>query len=177
MLYIYEIKGKLSRMRLDSVKSTINNKTAKQQTLLHLSEAYFLVLENGELLETVQAEKKAMCKYLEFSEKKHQSGIGRKADVEESIASYLNALSKEVGLKNRLLDSRYALRESLGSMSCKLSKPRPKIDLKLPVPSNSEEWVSKSAQNNLNYTRLNCHSMRLRKKEKSFVEATISHLI
>jgi outer membrane protein len=138
-----------SQSKISANRAEVEYRLAKQQLLLRLSEAYFLVLERGDQLETVQAEKKAMGKHLEFSEKKHKSGIGRKADVEESRASYLNALSKEVELKSRLLDSRYALRESLGSMPGELSKLRPKIDLKLPVPSDPQQWVSKSAQNNL----------------------------
>jgi outer membrane protein len=138
-----------SQSKISASRAEVEYSLAKQQLLLRLSEAYFLVLERGDQLETVQTEKKAMGKHLEVAEKKHQSGLGRKADVEESRASYLNALSKEVELKSRLLDSRYALRESLGSMPEQLSTLRPKIDLTLPVPADPQQWVSQSAQNNL----------------------------
>lgn len=138
-----------SQSKISANRAEIEFNLAKQELLLRLSEAYFLVLERGDQLETVHSEKKAMSKHLEVSEKKSKSGVGRKEDVEEARAKYLNALSKEVELKSRLMDSRYALRESLGSMPGELAKLRPEIDLQLPVPTDPEIWVSKSAKNNL----------------------------
>jgi len=138
-----------SQSKISADRALVEYRLAKQQLLLRLSEGYFLVLEREDQLETVQAEKKAMLKHLQFSEKKYKSGIGRKADVEESRAKYLTALSKEVELKSRLLDSRYALRESLGSMPGELSKLRPQIDLKFPIPNDPQKWANQSTQNNL----------------------------
>ncbi|MCA1807438.1 MAG: TolC family outer membrane protein [Actinobacteria bacterium] len=140
---------RFSQSEISVDRAEVEYSLAKQELLMRLSENYFIVLERGDQLETVQAEKAAMRKHLDVSEKKHKSGLGNKADVEDARARYLNALSKEVELQSRLSDSRYALRVSLGSMPGELSKLRPKIDLELPIPNDPEEWVSISAKNNL----------------------------
>jgi len=136
-------------------RAVVDYSLAKQQLLLRLSESYFLVLERGDQLETIQSEKAAMLKYYETSEKRHKSGLGRTVDVEDAKARYLNALSKEVELENRLLDSRYALRESLGSMPGTLSKLRADITLELPLPADPKKWVEMAAQNNLELHTIN----------------------
>jgi outer membrane protein len=148
-IYDYTRWQRYSQSKISANRAEVEYNLAKQELLLRLSEGYFLVLERGDQLETVHSEKKAMSKHLEVSEKKRKSGIGRKEDVEEARSKYLNALSKEVELKSRLMDSRYALRESLGKMPGKLAKLRSNIDLQLPVPADAEQWVSKSARNNL----------------------------
>ena len=148
-VFDYSRWQRYSQSKISANRAAIEYSLAKQQLLLRLAENYFLVLERVDQLETVRAEKKAMRKHLESSEKKYKSGLGSRVDVEDARARYLNAVSKEVELQSRLLDSRYALRESLGSMPGELSKLRPNIDLELPVPADPEEWVSMSAKNNL----------------------------
>lgn len=122
---------------------------ARQELLVRLAESYFLVLERIDQLETMQAEKNAMQKHLDASERKLESGIARRVEVEDSRARYLNALSKEVELQSRLKDARYAMREVLGRVPGKLSPLGPNFDIELPVPENPEEWVRMSVQNNL----------------------------
>jgi outer membrane protein len=148
-IYDYTRWQRYSQSKISANRAEIEFNLAKQELLLRVSEGYFLVLERGDQLETVHSEKKAMSKHLDVSQKKRKSGLGRKEDVEEANSKYLNALSKEVELKSRLMDSRYALRESLGSMPGELAKLRPDIDLLLPIPTDAEQWVSRSAKNNL----------------------------
>lgn len=146
---------RFSQSQVSASRALVEYSFAKQQLLLRLSENYFLVLERSDQLKAVQAEKKAMQKHYEISDKKHKSGLGKKVDVEDARARYLNALSKEVELQSRLLDSRYALRESLGSMPGTLSNLRAHIDLEMPVPADPEEWVEMAVQNNLELHTIN----------------------
>jgi len=148
-VFDYSRWQRYSQSKISVDRAEVEYNLARQELLMRLSENYFLVLERSDQLETVQAEKAAMLKHLETAEKKHKSGLGSKVDVEDARARYLNALSKEVEVQSRLSDSRWALRESLGSMPGELSKLRPNIDLELPVPEDPEEWVSMSAKNNL----------------------------
>jgi outer membrane protein len=122
---------------------------ATQDLMLRLSENYFLVLERGDQLDTIQSEKTAMQKHLETSEKKLKSGLGRRVDVEDARARYLNALSKEAELQSGLLDSRYQLREVLGMIPDELSALQETIVLEMPKPADPQEWVEMSVQRNL----------------------------
>lgn len=130
-------------------KSEAEFKLARQELLLRLAENYFLVLEYTDQLQTVQSEKAAMSKHLTLAEKKLNSGLGKRVDVEDANARYLNALSKEVGLESRLLDSRFALREIIGVTPEKISTLNDAIELSLPEPSNADEWVQMSLKHNL----------------------------
>jgi len=147
-LFDYSRWQRYSQSKISANRSEVEYRLSKQQLLLRLSESYFLVLERGDQLETVAAEKKAMLKHYEASEKKHKIGLVRKVDLEDARARYLNALSKEVELQSRLMDSRYALRESLGSMPGDLSKLRTDIKLEMPLPSDPDQWVGLAAKNN-----------------------------
>ncbi len=130
-------------------KAELEFALARQQLLLRLAESYFLVLERSDQLRTVATEKAAMNKHLELSERKLKSGLGRRVDVEDARARYLNAVSKEFELQSRLEDSRYALREVLGMIPQNLRVLRENIDLQPPVPNDPEEWISKAADYNL----------------------------
>jgi len=130
-------------------KAELEFTLARQQLLLRLAESYFLVLERSDQLRTVATEKAAMNKHLELSERKLNSGLGRRVDVEDARARYLNAISKEFELQSRLEDSRYALREVLGMIPQNLRVLRENIDLQPPVPDDPQEWISKAADNNL----------------------------
>ncbi len=154
-LFDYSRWQRYSQSKITASRAVVEYSLSKQQLLLRLSESYFLVLERGDQLDAMQAEKKAMLKHYETAEKKHKSGLVRLVDVQDAKARYLNALSKEVELKSRLMDSRYALRESLGSMPGSLSKLRSSIEIELPVPADPDEWVKMAAENNLELHILN----------------------
>lgn len=147
-LFDYSRWQRYERSKIIVNRAEVDYNLSKQQLLLRLSENYFLVLERGDQLQAVKAEKKALLKHYETADKKHAIGLSRLVDVEDARARYLNALSKEIELQSRLMDSRYALRESLGSMPGELSKLRTDITLEMPVPSDPEKWVKLAAKNN-----------------------------
>ena len=159
-----------SQSEISSNRATVEYSLAKQDLLLRLAESYFLVLERSDQLETLTSEKAAMFKHLDSSEKKHASGLGRKVDIEDARARYLNAISKEVELQSRLTDSRYALREVLGESPGELSALRADIELELPVPANPDDWVEMSAERNLELQSLNL-AVRIADKEMAALRA------
>lgn len=136
-----------SRARVN--KAEIEFDLAKQKLLLRLAESYFLVLERVDQLSTIQAEKNAVRKLLDAAERKFDSGIGSRTDMEDARARYLGALSKEVDLKSRLMDSRYALREIIGQPPGVLSRLRPNIALNEPDPADVDGWVKLALEKNL----------------------------
>ncbi len=151
-------------------QSEIEYRLAKQQLLLRLAESYFLVLERGDQLDTVQDEKTAMSKHLSLSELKFKSGLGMSADVEDARARYLSTLSKEFDLKSRLDDSKYALREVLGEIPASIASLMPGIEFQKPIPDSAEEWISMSARQNLELQAMNL-SLEVAEKEVSALKA------
>ena len=155
---------------ISSDRAQVEYRVAKQDLLLRLAENYFLVLERADQLETLQAEKAAMFKHLTTSEKRHASGLGRRADIEEARARYLSALSTEVELQSRAVDSRYALREVLGREPGELSRLDSNFELVLPVPSDANEWVKMSVLRNLELQSMN-FALQIADKEISVLRA------
>ncbi|MBR9869371.1 MAG: TolC family protein [Oceanospirillales bacterium] len=154
-IFDYSRWQRYDQSKISANRAEVEYKLSKQQLLLRLSESYFLVLERSDQLQAIEAEKTAMFKHYEVSEKKHKTGLVRTVDLQDASARYLNALSKEIELQSRLMDSRYALRESLGSMPGELSRLRSDIQLEMPVPSDPEEWVRLAAKNNPELHALN----------------------
>ncbi len=148
-LFDYSRWQRYSQSKLTVSQAELEFSLARQQLLMRLAESYFLVLERGDQLETVQTEKAAMEKHLQLSERKLASGLGRRVDVEDARARHLNALSKDFELQSRLEDSRYGLREVLGLIPRKLRVLRANIELQPPIPNDPDEWINKASQFNL----------------------------
>ncbi len=169
-IFDYARWARYAQSELSSDKALLEYSLAKQQLLLRLAESYFLVLERSDQLETVQAEKAAMQKHLDASKKKHKSGLGRRVDVEDALARYLNALSKEVELQSRLLDSQYALREVLGMMPASLARLGTDMDLSHPEPAIAEDWAAMSAKFNLELQAMDL-ALQVAEKEVTVLES------
>jgi len=136
-----------SRFQLS--KSTVSRAesellTAEQDLLLRSSEAYFLVLEREDQLDTMRDEKTALNKHFTMAQQKKRAGLGRTVDVDTAEARYLVAVAKEIELESRLLDSHYALAEITGSVMDNLSRLSEKVDYQLPKPANVKWWVDKA---------------------------------
>lgn len=148
-VFDYSRWQRFEQSKISSSLSEVELEFARQQLILRLAEAYFLVLERIDQLATIQAEKDAMQKHLNDSERKRESGIARSVEVEDARARYLNAISKEVELQSRLKDSRYGMREILGRVPGRLSALRADIELELPRPDDPELWVEMARERNL----------------------------
>ena len=154
-IFDYARWQRYDQSKISANKAAVEYELSKQQLILRLSESYFLVLERRDQLQAIAAEKKAMLKHFEVSEKKHKTGLVRTVDLQDASARYLNAVSKEIELQSRLMDSRYALRESLGVMPGDLARLRSDIKLEMPVPADPDEWVRLAAKNNPELHALN----------------------
>ena len=163
-VFDYSRWQRYSQSKITVSKAELEYSLARQLLQLRLAESYFLVHERGDQLETVLTEKTAMKKHLELSERKLKSGLGRRVDVEDARARYLNAIAKEVELQSRLQDSRYELREVIGTIPPKLQVLRPDIDLQAPIPDDPDEWMNKASQYNLELRSLSL-SLQVAQKE------------
>lgn len=147
-LFNFEKFQRYSQSKVTVSRAQSEFLVAQQDLYLRVAEAYFLVLERQDQLETVQAEKEAMEKHLALAERKVARGLSRSVDEQEARAKYLNALSKEIELESFLLDAKYALRESIGQLPEGLQPLKTGIALESPIPQNPEQWVDLAEAHN-----------------------------
>jgi len=148
-IFDYTRWKRYSQSKITVNRAEVEFNLAKQELLVRLAEAYFLILERGDQLNTVQIEKKAMNRHLMLAEGKLRSGLGNRVDVEDARSRALNAEAKEFELKSRMADSEYALREVIGTLPTQLMPLRPNIALEKPAPDSSAEWIKLASQYNL----------------------------
>ena len=115
---------------------------AEQDLLLRTAEAYFVVLEVGDQLNTIKDEKEALKQHFDMAVSKKKAGLGRSVDVDSAEARYLESLAREAELNSKLVDSRYALAEIIGSVPERLDFLSDEVVYKAPEPVNSEVWVN-----------------------------------
>ncbi len=169
-LFDYKRWARYSQSKLSADRAEIEYDFAKQELLLRLAEGYFLVLERSDQLDTIQSEKAAMEKHLEASKKKHKSGLGSRVDMEDALARYLNALSKEIELQSRFTDSQFGLREVLGRIPGSLARLSKDLNAELPEPRNPQAWVDMSTKLNLEIQILNL-ALEVAEKEVSALQS------
>lgn len=153
--------------RFQKSKNTVNRaeaefNQAQQELYLRTSEAYFLVLEREDQLDTIRDEKSALLEHFEMAKHKRKAGLGRSVDVDSAEARYLESVAKEIELESRLDDSVYALAEIIGSVKRDLMRLTENITYQMPKPSHVQTWVD----------RANASNPAIKAKEEALLEAT-----
>ncbi|HHO58934.1 MAG TPA: type I secretion protein TolC [Thiotrichales bacterium] len=131
-----------------AAKALADLQTARQDTILRVTKAYFDVLTAIDALETASAEKKAIGKQLEQSKERYNVGLSAITDVKEQQASYDIAVADEIIATNNLSNAREALSVIINLYSTDLEVVRPEIPLAIPEPMDMDAWKKKSLENN-----------------------------
>ena len=131
-----------------TAKALSDLETAKQDTILRVSRAYFDVLITIDTLEAVSADKKAIHKQLVQSQERFNVGLSPITDVREQQASYDVAVANEITAINDLSNRREALRVIINVYPENLKVASEEIPLVIPEPMNIDAWQEKSLQNN-----------------------------
>ncbi len=131
-----------------AAKALADFETAKQDTILRVTKAYFDVLTAIDALETASAEKKAIGKQLEQSQERFNVGLSAITDVKEQQASYDIASADEIIASNNLSNAREALSVIINLYSTDLKVVRPDIPLVVPEPMDINAWKKKAQENN-----------------------------
>ena len=84
---------------------------AKQDFLIRLSQSYFDVLTNIDVVKFAESEEKAIQRQLEQAEQRYEVGLAAITDVHEARAQYDGSRASVINAKNLLDDSREALFE------------------------------------------------------------------
>lgn len=123
-------------------------RSAEQDLIVRLSQAYFDVLAAGDTLATVQASKKAIAEQLASAKRNFEVGTANITDTREAEARFDLVTAQELAADNDLRVKQLALEQLVGRAGLKpvpLAKP-----VKLPAlqPAEVSDWVSQADANN-----------------------------
>ncbi len=148
VLYNKPLHDTLKAGRATAAKARADLQTARQDTILRVTRAYFAVLTAIDNLETASAEKKAIAKQLEQSTERFNVGLSAITDVREQQASYDIAVANEIIATNELSNAREALGIIIDQYSTDLERVRKDIPLISPQPMDIGAWQQQALENN-----------------------------
>jgi len=126
-----------------------NYRAAEQELMVRAAQRYFDVLSAMDGLEFARAEKKAVARQLEQTEKRFEVGLIAITDVHEAKARYDSTVALEIAAENQLSNSREALYEITGQYLEKLKPLMEDTSLVPPDPKDIEQWTSTALKQNL----------------------------
>jgi outer membrane protein len=124
-------------------------RAAEQDLMIRASQRYFDILGANATLSAAEAAKEAIGRQLEQAEKRFEVGLIAITDVQETQASYDQAVADVISVKRQVATAREFLREITGEYYEQLADAGPDIPLIPPNPADVEAWVQTALSNNL----------------------------
>jgi len=121
-------------------------KSAEDDLVVRLTQAYFDVLAAQDILATSQTNKKALAEQLAAAKRNFEVGNATITDTREAQARYDLAGAQEIAATNDLRVKGLSLDQLVGQIDV---KPRPlmtPVNLPVLMPSSVDEWTSQTAQ-------------------------------
>lgn len=126
-------------------------KAALQDLIIRTIQAYFDVLASEDNLRFATAEREAVGRQLEQSQKRFEVGLIAITDVKESQASYDAAIAAEISAKNQINIAREALAVLTGEYIESIKPLSPDLPMVKPEPDDIQAWVDQSLAQNLSF--------------------------
>jgi outer membrane protein len=123
--------------------------SAKQDLILRLAQAYFDVLEAGDELEYIRAQKKAITEQLAQAKRSFEVGTATITDTDEAQARFDLVSAQEIAALNTLEIRRRALETIIGGPAPVLDALKENMPLTSPEPNRMEDWVDQAETANL----------------------------
>lgn len=140
---------KFHEYRQHAIRGTIGDVkfiAAEQDLMLRVCEAYFKVLAAGNLLELIDAEKKAIIEQREQARRMFKAGIATITDVHDAEARFDSVVAKRIEVKNELDIKMQALKKLVGIEPDGLNSLKEDLLLGIPGSHNFEDWIEKAKQ-------------------------------
>ncbi len=122
---------------------------SRQDLVIRVAERYFNILAAEDNVQFAVAEKNAIARQLEQAQKRFEVGLIAITDVHEAQARFDSAVAQEL-LTENLLDNAYQALEVIIAQTPSLSLARlgEQLELSVPAPVDSAQWVDIALQNN-----------------------------
>ena len=125
-------------------------KSARQDLILRVSQAYFRILAAKDNVEFTYAERTAIARQLEEAQKRFEVGLIAITDVYEAQASFDNSEAQVILAENVLENAFQSLAVLTADSAIKELTPLGEdLKLTLPNPASVESWVLLALENNL----------------------------
>ncbi len=122
---------------------------SRQGLMLRVSVTYFDVLAAQDSVEFALAERTAIARQLEQAKKRFEVGLIAITDVHEAQARFDSAEAQVILAKNILENAFQALQIIIGEPpSRQLARIGSGLELALPQPANTQDWVDLAMKNN-----------------------------
>ncbi|SIT67016.1 outer membrane protein [Ectothiorhodosinus mongolicus] len=122
---------------------------ARQGLILRVAEAYFGVLSAKDNLSFAEAEKEAIGRQLEQSERRFEVGLIAITDVKEAQAQFDLSVAEEIAAQNRLDRAREDLAVITGQYYEAMARLSERMQLVSPEPADKQQWVETALEQNL----------------------------
>ncbi len=123
-------------------------RSAQQNLLLRVAQAYFGILSATDQLAANRAERDAFGTMLSQARTREQTGVGPRSDVEQAQAFYDATEQSVIDAQNALDDANLALTEIVGPHAATIAPLRQDIPLASPDPPSADDWVAAARQDN-----------------------------
>ena len=117
-------------------------RSAEQDLIVRVSQAYFDVLGAMDTLNTVQASKKAISEQLASAKRNFEVGTATITDTREAQARYDLSLAQELAADNDLRVKRLALDQLVGRQNATPKSLALPVTLPPVAPANVDDWVT-----------------------------------
>jgi outer membrane protein len=147
-LWSFQAFSQLKEANFQAAAAEAGFRSAQQNLLLRVAQAYFAILSASDQLTTNRAERDAFETMLNQARTREQTGVGPRSDVEQAQAFYDATEQSVIDAQNALDDANLALTEIVGPHSAAIAPLRQEIPLVAPEPASVDEWVMAAKQDN-----------------------------
>jgi len=147
-IYRKDLQIQFDQSKDQVAQADIDYKTAEQDLIVRVTQAYFDVLSAEETLKFTDADVKAIARQLEQAKQRFEVGLIAITDVNEAQARYDGSRADAIVAQNDVDDAVEALLRITGEPPGPLANLKPTFPLDPPEPASPDEWTSTAMENN-----------------------------
>ncbi|MGB6309504.1 MAG: TolC family outer membrane protein [Steroidobacteraceae bacterium] len=147
-LWSFQAFSQLKEANFQAAAAEASFRSAQQNLLLRVAQAYFGILSASDQLAANRAERDAFGTLLNQARIREHTGVGPRSDVEQAQAFYDATEQSVIDAQNAFDDANLALTEIVGPHAASIAPLRQDIPLVSPDPASADDWVSAARQDN-----------------------------
>ncbi len=147
-LWSFQAFSQLKEANFQAAAAEASFRSAQQNLLLRVAQAYFAILSASDQLATNRGERDAFGTLLSQARTREKTGVGPRSDVEQAQAFYDATEQDVIDAQNALDDANLALTEIVGPHMAAIAPLRQDIPLVSPEPASADDWVTSARQDN-----------------------------
>ena len=147
-LWSFQAFSQLKEANFQAAAAEATFRSAQQNLLLRVAQAYFAILSASDQLTTNRGERDAFGTLLNQARTRQQTGVGPRSDVEQAQSFYDATEQSVIDAQNALDDANLALTEIVGAHAAPIAPLRADIPLVSPDPESADDWVISARQDN-----------------------------